>query len=246
MAPGSSAMTARYRYSPAWRTFAQLLLRPLLFALMARGWRGRSHIPRSGGVIIAANHVSEADPLALAHFVYKAGRFPVFLAKDVLFRLPVLGPLLTAVGQIPVARGTAGAARSLADAREALEAGQCVVFYPEGTCTRDPRLWPMRAKTGVARLALETGAPVIPVAQWGAHELLPYASGKLSPLPRKAMRVAAGAPVDLTAYADGAADADTLRAATDEIMRTITALLGELRGQEPPERPYVHEERRQS
>ncbi|MDX6739079.1 lysophospholipid acyltransferase family protein [Actinocorallia sp. A-T 12471] len=246
MLPGSSSVFAAYRFSGGWRLFIVALLRPLLWALLGRRWRGRDMIPRRGGVILAANHLSEADPLALGHFVYKAGRFPVFLAKDALFRVPLVGALLAASGQIPVARGTEGAARSLEGARAALAAGQCVIFYPEGTCTRDPLLWPMRAKTGAARLALETGAPVIPVAQWGAHELLPYRSGGLRLLPRKTMRVAAGAPVDLTAYAEAAADADTLRAATDEIMRKITGLLGELREQAPPERPYVHEERRQT
>ncbi|MEO3782888.1 lysophospholipid acyltransferase family protein [Actinocorallia sp. B10E7] len=229
-----------YRYSRGWRLFTIVLLRPLLFLLLGRDWRGRHRIPASGGVIIAANHLSEADPLALAHYVYKAGRFPVFLAKDALFRIPLAGRLLALIGQIPVARATEDASAAYERAREALAAGECLVFYPEGTCTRDPRLWPMAAKTGAARLALETGAPVIPVAHWGAQDLLRYRSSALRLFPRKTMKVIAGEPLDLTAYTGRPLDADTLRAASDDIMRAIAELLGGLRGQRPPSELYVH------
>lgn len=228
-----------YRYSSGWRLFSLALLRPLLTLLLRRRWRDRDKIPKTGRVIIAANHISEADPFAVAHFVYKAGRYPVYLGKEAVFKIPVIGRMLARMGHIPVARGSSDAAHALKEATEAIEAEQCVVIYPEGTCTRDPELWPMVAKTGVARLALETGSPVVPVANWGAQDLLRYGTSKVNLFPRKVMQVVAGDPVDLSAYVGRPLDADTLKAASDDIMRAIAGLLGELRGQTPPRELYV-------
>ena len=119
-------------------------------------WRGLENIPREGGVIIVANHVTILDPVTLAHAIYDGvRRTPSFLAKSELFKVPVLGALLRKAGQIPVYRRTRDAVNSLRDAEAALVAGECVVIYPEGTCTRDPNGWPMVAKTGVARLVLD-------------------------------------------------------------------------------------------
>ncbi|MFC6878862.1 MULTISPECIES: lysophospholipid acyltransferase family protein [Actinomadura] len=248
-------------YSPAWRKLTIVILRPLLYGLLKRDWRGRGNVPGTGGVIIAANHISESDPLALAHFVYEAGRYPVYLAKSTLFDVPLLKAVLRGTGQIPVYRDRADAGLALRDAERALLDGECLMFYPEGSCTRDPELWPMTGQTGVARMALKTGAAVVPVASWGAHELLPYRKGErrglagslkkgFHPFPRKTMRVIAGPPIDLSAYAGEPLTKETLRAATDEIMRRIAALLGELRGAEPPAELYDHhkvlEERRRA
>ncbi|ROO83360.1 hypothetical protein EDD29_0862 [Actinocorallia herbida] len=125
-------------------------------------------------------------------------------------------------------------------------AGRAVAFFPEGARARDRTRWPMRAKTGAAPPAPETGVPAVPAARRGAHELPPHRLGGRHAPPRETTGAAAGEPVDLTAYADSTPDADTLRAATGEIMRKITVSPGELRDQAPPERPYVHEERRQT
>jgi 1-acyl-sn-glycerol-3-phosphate acyltransferase len=250
-----------HRYSPGWRKLTIVILRPLLFGLLKRDWRGRGNVPGEGGVIIAANHISESDPLALAHFVYEAGRYPVYLAKSTLFDVPVIRAVLRGTGQIPVYRDRSDAALALRDAEEALRNGQCLMFYPEGSCTRDPELWPMTGQTGVARMALKTGAKVVPVANWGAHELLPYKKGEptglrgrlkkgFHPVPRKTMRVVAGPPVDLSKYEGQPLTKATLRAATDDIMRQIADLLGELRQEEPPAELYDHhkvlEERRRA
>jgi 1-acyl-sn-glycerol-3-phosphate acyltransferase len=110
--------------------------------------------------------------------------------------------------------------------------------YPEGTATRDPDLWPMVGKTGAARLALTTGAPVIPVAHWGAQDILPYGTKKLHLLPRKTVRMVAGPPVDLSAYAGQELGASTLQAATADIMADITALLAGIRQETPPALPW--------
>ncbi|MDN3356666.1 lysophospholipid acyltransferase family protein [Actinomadura sp. DC4] len=227
-------------YSPVWRTIVVGILRPLLFNLLKRDWKGQDNIPGEGGVVIAPNHISEADPLVMAHFVYTAGRFPVYLAKDSVFRSRVVGHILRRTGQIPVYRDRADAGLALRDAEKGLRAGECLIFYPEGTCTRDPELWPMTGKTGAARVALATGVPVIPVAHWGAQEVLPYGTKRFRPFPRKTMHVAAGPPVDLSKYEGRPLDAETLTAATDDIMRAIAELLGELRGQTPPEVLYDH------
>ena len=113
-----------------------------------------------------------------------------------------------------------------------------MIVYPEGTASRDPDLWPMAGKTGAARLALTTGAPVIPIAQWGAQDILPYGTKKLHLFPRKTVRMAAGPPVDLSAYAGQRLGASTLQAATADIMAAITALLATIRQETPPAVPW--------
>jgi 1-acyl-sn-glycerol-3-phosphate acyltransferase len=228
------------KQSPVWRGAVVGILRPLLFLLLKRDWKGQGNVPREGGVIIAANHLSWSDPLVLAHFVYKAGRFPVYLAKDSLFKVKGLRRILRRTGQIPVYRDRTDAGLALRDAEKGLTAGECLMFYPEGTCTRDPDLWPMTGKTGAARLALATGAPVIPVAHWGAQRLWPYGTKKFRPFPRKTMKVIAGPPVDLSKYEGRPLDGPTLTAATADIMRAIADLLGELRGERAPETLYDH------
>jgi len=155
-----------------------------------------------------------------------------------LFNIKVLGPILVKLGQLPVYRGQADAALVLRDAERGVENGSCVLFYPESTVTRDPEFWPMVAKTGVARLALATGAPVIPVAHWGAQNVLPYGSFKLRVIPRRTVKVLAGPPVDLSEFEGLPIDSKVMRAATDKIMADVTALLSQLRGEDPPEEPY--------
>ena len=123
-------------------------------------------------------------------------------------------------------------------AERALREGACVIVYPEGTASRDPDLWPMVGKTGAARLALTTGAPVVPIGQWGAQEILPYGTKKLHLFPRKTVRMVAGPPVDLSAYAGQRLAASTLQAATADIMAAITALLATIRHETPPAVPW--------
>ena len=109
-----------------------------------------------------------------------------------------------------------------------------MAIYPEATLTRDPDLWPMVGKTGAARVALETGAPVIPVAQWGPQELLPPYTKRPHLFPRKTMHVWAGPPVDLDDVRGRPVDAALLREVTERIMAAITELLEEIRGEQAP------------
>lgn len=139
--------------------------------LTAKDWSGLEHIPDTGFILVA-NHISELDPPALAHMVYNQGHLPHVLAKAELFRIPVVGKMLHGMHHIPVERIRGGGA-SLEAAERVLAEGGAILIYPEGTITQDPQLWPMKAKTGAARLALKTGAPVIPVGQWGIQEMFP-------------------------------------------------------------------------
>ncbi len=220
-----------------WVNVAVVVIKPLLIALTKRDMRGKEHVPASGGAIVCFNHISYSDPLASALFVYDSGRIPRFLAKASLFKLPLAGRVLAGARQIPVYRDSRNASTAFGAAVHSVRAGQCVCVYPESTLTRDPALWPMQGKTGAARIALATGAPVIPVAQWGAHELLPPYARKPRLLPRVTLRFLAGPPVDLTDLRGRELTADVLREATDRIMTAITELLAELR---PGELPPVH------
>ncbi len=225
-------------YSPTWRLISVIVLRPLLQLLIRNKWAGRQNIPRTGGIILAPNHLSYADWGTDALFFYRSGRYPTYLIKAEAFEVKGIGPFLRKAGQLPVNRGRADAALVLRDAEKALAAGAAVVIYPEATATRDPDLWPMVAKTGAARLALATGAPVIPVAHWGTQDILPYGSKKVRLFPRKTVRTIAGPPVDLSRWAGQQSSARALRAATAAIMADVTALVGQLRGQQPPAVPY--------
>jgi 1-acyl-sn-glycerol-3-phosphate acyltransferase len=225
-------------YSPAWRLFTVILFRPVLHTLLRNKWAGQENIPKTGPVIIAPNHMSYADWGTDAVFFYGAGRYPTFMIKASAFKVPFIGKMLYKCGQIPVNRGAKDAALALKQAEEALKEGAAVIIYPEGTATRDPDLWPMVGKTGVARLALATGAPVIPVARWGTQNVLPYGSKKPKVWPRQTVRTVAGKPVDLSEWAGKQASARALRAATDAIMAEVTALVASLRDEEPPAIPF--------
>jgi 1-acyl-sn-glycerol-3-phosphate acyltransferase len=192
------------------------------------------HIPASGPVIIVANHISHADPLVLAHYVYDAGRWPVFLAKSSVFRVPVLGWLLRAVDQTPVERGTVDAVKALDSAVVALNDGKCVVIYPEGTTTKEPQLWPMRGKTGAARLWIRTGAPVVPIVMWGPERLFDPRTKKLRPVPRTPVSVVAGPPLDLSRWEGATANTRTLTEITDHIMLALRDMVADLRHGTPP------------
>ncbi len=228
-------------YSPAWRRGTELLLPGPIRAIMKRDWHGQENIPRQGGVIIAPNHLSYADWAAVALFVHQRGRYPAFMIKSPVFDVKVIGPFLRKCGQLPVHREQQGAAlvvKELKDAEQRLRDGECLIVYPEGTASRDPDMWPMVGKTGAARLALVTGAPVIPVAHWGAELILPYGSKKPSLVPRHLVKMLAGPPVDLSAYAGRPIGREVLRGATAAIMADITALLARLRGEQAPAVPY--------
>lgn len=239
MAGKTARRPADGSYSRAWRNASKIILRPGIRMMMRLDWHGQENIPADGPVILAANHLSYMDIFAVSLFADSARRYPVFLAKSSLFTIPIVGRVITRLGQLPVYRGQADAALVLKRAAElAARNSACVIFYPEATVTRDPQEWPMVAKTGVARLALEQNIPVVPIAHWGAQRILPY--GKFVPkfLPRKTVQIVAGPPVDLSEFVGLPLSNAVLRPATDKIMTAVAALLGGLRGQEPPAEFY--------
>ena len=225
------------REQAAYR-FARGVLRPPLMALTRRDWRGQEHLPPSGGCVVVTNHISHFDPLTFAHYVNDAGRAPRFLGKASVFAVPGVGAILLNAGQIPVYRESRDATAAFRAAVAAVEEGECVAIYPEATLTRDPDLWPMLGKTGAARVALVTGCPVVPIAQWGAHHVLrPYAKVPHL-LPRKTMHVWAGAPVDLSDLRGQELTSGLLRDAAERIIGAVTDLLAQIRGETPPAERY--------
>lgn len=225
-----------------WYALALVILKPMVVLAARREWRGMEHVPPSGGVILAVNHISHADPAYVAEYVvHGTGRIARFLAKSSLFGgNGLVGRVMRGSGQIPVHRQTSDASLALSDAVAALHAGACIVIYPEGTVSRDPEKWPMVARTGVARLALLAGAPVVPIAQWGAQDILDsYRRPGLHLLPRHHVVVQAGPPADLSPWAGRELTAEVLRGATAAVMDAITTQLEQVRGQVRP--VVVHE-----
>ena len=196
-------------------------------------WRfeGLDAIPRSGPALIACNHVSYIDPIINAYVVLRSGRTPRFLAKRELFEAPVLGWILRTTSQIPVHRGTRD--RTPLDAAErALDAGEVVVVYPEGTVTSREDHLPMRGKAGLARLALASGVPVLPMASWGSHPVW-QKSGRGSLRRGRPLWVKVGAPVQVTQIAEQDPGNDVLRRVTAGVMEALTELVVDLRSRYP-------------
>lgn len=217
----------------AW-TLAVVVVKPVLLAFTRRDWNDGTKIPAKGGCVVAVNHISHVDPLTLAHLLYDHGRLVRYLAKDGLFRVPVVGAVIRDAGQIPVTRLTTSASKAYDAAVAAVEQGACIGVYPEGTITRDPRGWPMRGKTGAARIALSTGCPVIPIGQWGAQDVLPAYTARPHVVPPRTVHYKVGDPVDLDDLRGQPQTAAVLREATDRIMDAITALVADLRGEHAP------------
>lgn len=199
---------------------------------------------RRGPVILAANHVSPFDPLVMVAACHKAGIAPRIMITGGVFDAPVVGAAMRTCEHIRVDRGKAQVADALPAAAQALKDGSMVLVYPEGRIGLDPWMWPERGKTGVARMASMTGAPVLPVAQWGAHAVLPYEAPKnigralLRALVRRpVVTVGFGVPVDLSGVS-GTPGAQAMRA-TRLIMEGIDAALAPLRAGEMEMPRYV-------
>jgi 1-acyl-sn-glycerol-3-phosphate acyltransferase len=199
---------------------------------------------RGRPVILAVNHISPFDPVVMTAACHKAGIAPRIMATGGVFRAPIAGAAMRAAGHIRVDRNTDRAADALPAAVDALKGGAMVLVYPEGRIGLDPWMWPERGKTGVARMAAASGAPVLPVAQWGTHAVLPYTApvGLVPALLRALVRrpvvhVRFGTPVDLSAVT-GTPGARAMRA-TRLIMEGIDAALAPLRDGEPREPRFV-------
>jgi len=224
--------------------------RPSLFWLLAAvviplvGWfakievRGAQNLPREGAYVLAPNHHSEFDPLTVAVATWRMGRAPRFMAKESLFRVPVLGAAMRKTGMVPVSRtgrGKNGASQSMEQASQLVRDQSGVIVYPEGTLTRDPDLWPMRGKSGAVRLALAGDLPLIPVAHWGEQQILPrYGRLRVFP-PRRRVTFLVGEPIALDDLRGREHEKGVITEASDRLMQEVARLLGELRGETPPE-----------
>jgi 1-acyl-sn-glycerol-3-phosphate acyltransferase len=226
--------TRRWRDSGFWYGLAITLIWPFAMFGTRISWRGGEHMPRKGGALLAINHVSFADPIFDVAFTICHGRMPRFLAKSELWDTPVVRSVLGGGGHIPVYRASIRAKDAYRDAIAAIERGEIVAFYPEATYTADPDGWPMKAKNGIGRIALLTGAPVIPVANWGTQDVLPPGASRPRLFPRKRVTVVAGPPVDLSAWLGGPRTRTALDGATTAIMADVTRLVAEIRGETPP------------
>jgi 1-acyl-sn-glycerol-3-phosphate acyltransferase len=197
-------------------------------------WRleGLERVPAEGPLIVAGNHLSYLDAFAHGYFVEKAGRRPRFLAKQELFDNPLVGLALRGARQIPVRRGS-GDRGPLEGAMRALAEGEVVVIFPEGTtATTNPDFSPGRGKTGVVRLALATGVPILPVATWGGQYVW-RKSGRQSLAFGRPIWLRAGEPFDPLARAGKDPDPSAVRALTDELMAALATLVDGLRAGYP-------------
>ena len=229
-------MPRRLEKSGFWVWVTAVVFYPIAWLGKTR-WNGAENIRREGGILLVMNHISHLDPPVDAVFVHRNGRVPRFLAKDSLFRVPVFKHMISGAGSIPVYRERANAGDSLVAAREALRNGKLVVIYPEGTITKDPEGWPMRSRTGVARLAmecLEHDIPVLTAARWGTRDILNAYTKKFRPFPRKKVTIDVSAPVDLSEFKGRDLDNELLREVTELLMTRVRAQLAELRGEEAP------------
>jgi 1-acyl-sn-glycerol-3-phosphate acyltransferase len=196
------------------------IIRPLARILYRPHVEGKADVPKSGPVIFASNHLSFIDSIAIP----VASPRPVhFLAKASYFEKPLSRWFFGAIGAIPVQRGAGQAALDALDQqRTLLDEGSAVALYPEGTRSLDGRLY--KGRTGVAFLALQTGAPVVPVGLIGTDAVMPV--GAKMPSLTHRITVKFGEPLDL-AHHGPASSGKARRLATDEIMAAIHALSGQ-------------------
>ena len=217
------------RTTEPWYLVAKTVVLPPLRLWFRLRHEGLDHLPPVGPAIVACNHISYLDPLTNGEAIVRAGRRPRFLAKQELFRIPVVGTVIRGAGQIPVARGSRDGS-PLARAEAALARGEVVVIYPEGTVTRREDHLPMEGKTGVSRLALASGVPVIPMASWGSQAVW-QKSGPGSLRPGRPVLTAMGEPIDLGT--GDVSDMELVRTSTKRVMAAITALAEQLRDRYP-------------
>nr|WP_165985726.1 lysophospholipid acyltransferase family protein [Streptomyces sp. YIM 98790] len=206
----------------------KLFLGPLLRLLFRPRVEGAENIPGTGPVILAGNHLTFIDSMILP---LVSGRRVFFIGKDEYVRGRSLkGRLMawffTAVGMIPVDRdGGHGGVAALMTGRRILEEGKVFGIYPEGTRSPDGRLY--RGRTGIARLTLMTGAPVVPFAMIGTDRVQPGGAGLPRLGPGRRIQVRFGRPLDFSRYDGMDRDRYVLRAITDEVMTEVMRLSGQ-------------------
>lgn len=211
---------------------AKGLLKPWLGTWFKWSLEGLENIPKKGPGLLAVNHIAYLDPLAAAYVVDKVGRVPRFLAKAELFDDKKIGWVLKGAKQIRVERGSREAPMALDRAIEAVNKGELVVIFPEGTITTNPDLSPMAAKTGAARLALATGVPITPCALWGTANVWGKSSKK-NWKPRQDIAIRVGESIELTG---DPSSAEVWATEGAKVMDAIATLVASLRAVVPDRR----------
>ena len=214
-----------------WYRFVELTFRPIIALWFNWRFEGRENLPREGPLLVAGNHLSYFDPLAHGYMLVKSGRRPRFLAKNELYGNPFMRALLHGTGQIPVERGSGSHAPVEAAAR-ALKEGDTILVYPEATVTKNTDFSPMRGKTGVARLALMSDVPVLPIAVWGSQHVW-QRDGARSLKFGRPIWLKAGPPMDFSGFEGQEEDPQALRKVTDSVMDELTRLVKDLRARYP-------------
>ncbi|WIK65338.1 lysophospholipid acyltransferase family protein [Gleimia hominis] len=212
---------------------------PLIRPMMRTHWTGQENLPKEGPFILIMNHVTEFDPFMVMYYLGDEGHAVRALAKDSLFHVPLLKTVLKRAKMVPVHRSSSEAGDALKNAKNAIAHGESIAFFPEGTLTRDPDMWPMTFKTGAARLAFAMNVPVIPLAQWGGHKIMhrfrdsiPFLKG------RQDVWVHTGPAIDLSDLNQDEEDRAAVHAATRRMQRVITQMVAALRNEEPPRYPW--------
>lgn len=204
---------------------AKAIVKPWMGTWFRWHIEGLENIPQEGPALLAVNHISFLDPFAAAYVVDLAGRRPRFLAKAELFDDKRIAWIIKGAKQIPVHRGTPDAPMALDQAIEALRQGEVIVIFPEGTITNDPDLNPMAAKTGIARLALSTGAPVLPTALWGTANVWPKGFAKRWWPPKQDICVRVGKALSVQGDPESPQDWQRVSAEVmDEVRRLVASL----------------------
>jgi 1-acyl-sn-glycerol-3-phosphate acyltransferase len=231
------------KVNKANRPFVMSLVAAILGTLLHLLFRvqviGKEKLPKTGAYILVFNHVTHLDPLAVAYATFFGlKRGPHFLAKGALFKVPVLGAILTAAGQVPVYRNGRRNVEPMDAAYKFLDAGHVITIFPEGTLTREPNGWPMRGKTGSVRMAIQAGVPIFAVGQWGSEVVLPTYTKNLRPKPWHKVRVQIGEEIDLKKFQGRQLSTDELKEATSIVMKAITKQVEILRGAKAPKELY--------
>lgn len=218
--------------------FGFAVLTPVVRALTIPVWHDVHNLPADGPFILAPNHMSNFDPVSMGYFMADNGFEVRFLAKDSLFRVPVVGPFMRKWGMIPVVRQSSEAGDALIHARDALVKGDVVGIYFEGTLTRDPSFWPMKGKTGLARLAMDLRVPIVPVVQWGAQDVMDRYVGFSLFNRRPKLHIKVLPELDFADIPGDSENHEGVRELTQRLQDVLENGSGELRREVPPTTPW--------
>ncbi|HYI44941.1 MAG TPA: lysophospholipid acyltransferase family protein [Actinomycetota bacterium] len=231
MIDGEALSWSPRRREPAY-VVAKSVLRPWANLWFRKHIEGMEHVPRVGPAIMAFNHIAYLDALAALYLPDSIGRRARFLAKAELFADWRLGWLLRGSGMIPVARGTSSARSSLEAAFSALDHGELIAIFPEGSAADSEDLSVRPLKSGTARLALGSGAPVIPCGLWGTQNVWPK-NRKKNWRPGQHLAASIGPPLTFTGDPDSPED---WMQVGEELRRTLQALVDPLQERIPDRR----------